>query len=357
MLAWIALALPVLPAFSDPVRLFVPASPMRSTFTQAANTLADEFNKTHPQSPLQIVWRGADFSSLNDLMVSAVSRETPELAIIEHGEALTPELGSIAQALPSAWRDELGVKELSKFALPFLSFQPVLAIDQEILFRLRLPVEPTVGRWGQLFDLADTVAKGVEGPRMGLPDYGALAMPLQGPRGVLLLESLFGDALDHPSSLAKELEAIRALFMRQASRGGLTFEQALQSFTTRRASLLVTTGDLQPHLKEEVYFRSRMTPVWNHETRGFGMALIATKTTEGVWEAVRFLFKNRGRLSEAAGAVKGPVPLARSVPWRLRARAEWQRVLPDLFGDANQRQPLDVILEALEHRLQKLQKS
>lgn len=358
MLLWIALGhVAILPVWANPVRLFVPASPLRTKFTQTVNTLAEEFNKANPKSPLQIVWRGSDFSSLNDLMVSAVSRETPELAIIEHGEALTPELAPIAQALPHVWKDELGVRELSKVALPLLSFQPMLAIDQEVLFRLRMPVEPTIGQWSQLFELTDQVAKGIEGPRIGLPDYGALAVALQGPRGVLLLESLFGDAIDRPATLAKELEALRGLFLRQSARGGMTFEQALQNFTTRRASLLLTMGDMQPHLKEDVYFRAKMTPVWGRETRGFGMALIASKTTEPVWTAVRFLFKNRARLAESAGAVTGSVPVAKAVPWRLRARAEWQRVLPDLFGDANQRQPLDVILEALEHRLQKLRKN
>lgn len=339
MLLGLALGLAWL-ARGEPIRLLVPASPLRGSWNQAVSRVVDKFNSAHPDTPLQVLWRGSDFSSLNDLMVAAVTRDTPELAIVEQGEALTPELLSITKTRP----------------IPFIAFQAILVMDQEILFRLRQPIEPSVNRLDPLVKIAETIAKGIEGPRMGVPDFSAVSVALQGTRGVLLLEALFGEAMDRPSSLRKEFETLRSLFSRSLARGGQTFEQALQSFTGRRSSFLLTLGDMQPHLRDEVYFRSRTTPLWNATSLPLGMALVTTRTSPTVVAARDYLLKAQQELAAAAGGLV-PLKTPQLVPWRLRARAEWQRVLPDLFGDANQRLPLEGILEALEHRLQKLRKN
>lgn len=366
---------------AEAIRFFVPSGAHSLPFEKELRSIVAEYNQIHPDFAVEVFSKGTDHSALKETVVAAAAGSPPDLALIEAAESESSEAKKIARSF-----------------LKFSRTLPVLVVDQERLFRHHLDPEKIPGQWAEIELLAIKLSQKLRESSSVRPestDEYALALPLQGVRGLWLLEHLTGTALIHrdSSGLKANRDAIqtivscrRMLDTPKVARSNLDWDTALRDFVQRRSPLLITTSDMLPYLNGQAAFRWKAVPLrsMSKKSKGFsgGSDLIFLKSdlkqaknarrfadylmTPAVsarWQSAGgFLAAQKNKMPrKEAFATASPVieSLIRLEPYPthpgdadlLRARVEWQQALSSLFGDPGQRQPPENVLSSLDRRL------
>lgn len=380
-------------AHAASVKFFIPSHPLTIALEKELHALVTGYNALHPAGTVELVRRGSDYSSLRDSVSSQMAGQPPDLFVVELSETAALENAKISALVPETLRTALtpGMPEaLLKSArgsdgkllgLPFLVFQPVLAVDQEMLFRYEWDPHKLPKTEAELLALLKFLDKKMPSEREG----PLLAMPTQGARGLQMIEALFGANLwtREPGGIRAERKVLPLVAKLRSwsdelkiARLGMTSEQAIEHFIARRSPLLLTTSDALSFLGQQTRFRWSAVPLQNDVTPLYsgGHLILANSRPETV-EFVRYLYSPdvARRWVSASGARalkpewrsvlepmhKRMAELTRAKPGRargsdpeiIRIRSEWIQTLPELLGSPAERVPPEAALTGLEQRL------
>ena len=380
-------------AHAASVKFFIPSHPLTLALEKELQALVTGYNALHPAGTVELVRRGSEYSSLRDSVSSQMAGQPPDLFVVELSETAALENAKVSAPVPEALRSTLtkGMPEAllksakgadgKLLALPFLIFQPVLAVDQEMLFRYEWDPHKLPTTEAELLALLRFLDK-----KMPLEREGPLlAIPTQGARGLQMLEALFGADLwaREPGGIRAERKLLPLITKLRGwndelklARLGMTSEQALEHFVARRSPLLFTTSDALGFLGQQTRFRWSAVPLQNDVLPLYsGGHLTLANTRPETLEFVRYLYSPdvARRWVSASGAralkpewrsVLEPVhkrmaEIARAKPGRtrgadpeiIRIRSEWIQTLPELLGSPTERVPPEAALTGLEQRL------
>ncbi|MGZ3696958.1 MAG: hypothetical protein ACXWP5_02595 [Bdellovibrionota bacterium] len=300
-----------------PVRLLLPRA--TTQLDAQFDLLVRDYNKLHPGTPAELLRRGEGFSSVRELMAMSLAGDLPDLAAIEPSE-----LGVIPPAL-------------LKRSVPFELITPVLVVAEG---------NPFPKDWGDLEALARE-------HRLGLP--------LQGPRGLFILEALCSEPLWKREAgglrsnhrLAPALERLRTMIGPVAQES--TWDSLHQLFADRKISALVTTSDMLPVLTAQTTFHWKAGALPQSDGRASqlvgGNQLVLTKESSAAREFLDYLFSDP--VAARWGRSLGPRHARQRAtdPQLMRARSEWIQALHYLFGESIRRPPIEDILSQLDSRL------
>jgi ABC-type glycerol-3-phosphate transport system substrate-binding protein len=189
-------------AHAASVKFFIPSHPLTLALEKELQALVTGYNALHPAGTVELVRRGSEYSSLRDSVSSQMAGQPPDLFVVELSEIAALENAKVAAPIPETLRTALtkGMPEAllnsakgsggKLLALPFLIFQPVLAVDQEMLFRYEWDPHKLPANESELLALLKFLDKKMPSEREG----PLLAIPTQGARGLQILEALFGRA-------------------------------------------------------------------------------------------------------------------------------------------------------------------
>jgi ABC-type glycerol-3-phosphate transport system substrate-binding protein len=376
----------------EPIEWLLPSFPHSVSGDRALANQVEAFNRQNPATPVRLVRRGEDFSSLRELMARKLAGDLPDIAAIAPSELQAVERLQILKPVPQSLVQALGKSSgASSKSLPFLRAIPLLVVNTQ-----RLPQGATVPKdWAGLSALVDALAqRDATSSEVTEPGF-QLALPLQGARGLWLFEALADrplwtrvtGGLKSNRELADPIRRIQRLQDQPGrARADLSWEQALQAFVDRRAPLLVTSSDMLPYLTSRARFPWKAEPLpiagsaSKTSTLRDGADLVLTRDRPGARKFLEFLLsesasaqwarpggwlppradwlKSKGwRENPPAGAAALPdlgsaPPASRSTDAEVvRARSEWVQALRHLFGEKSQRPELEEILAQIDARL------
>jgi hypothetical protein len=371
------------PARSAQITLLLPSAPFGLAGDQELGAIVDRYNRERAHGEderVSLVRRGEEFSTLREFMARHLAGDAPAIAALEASEL--PALGKVASTLvppPERLRKRAAALEPAGSAaradrlLPFQRTLPVLVTSDQ---------GPFPRTWAEL--VASTQGK-----------PGALALPLQGPRGLWLFEALAGKPLwlREPGGLranrglGPSVAALQKLVTPEQS-----WEQSLSAFLERKSPLLITSLDALPALARQATFRWSAGPVPRMEAAAgpsgpallqAGNGLAVTRDSPAVWKFLDYLYSSEvaGRWSAASGFLPPSSEALASPAWKkapgdlhkvaqrlmesrksgfplrsadedvLRARSEWIQALHLLYGEPARRMPLEDVLTQLDSRL------
>ncbi|OFZ41227.1 MAG: hypothetical protein A2070_03865 [Bdellovibrionales bacterium GWC1_52_8] len=342
------------PSPAVPVRFLVPNTAHTLEAQPVLAGIIEEYNRAHPQAPVSLIRRGEEYSSIQELIATELAGSTPELATLEYTE------------IPAISELNLVKKEY-----PFTRVSPVLLVNEEALFRVnsREVSKNWPPSWQQLLVVANKLANG-SSTRNRAGKY-ALAIPLQGARGLWIFEALArkplwqrqAGGLRANRELTESIHAIQKLLdTPHLVRPELSLDRAVQDFLERKTSLLVASIDLLPYVRKNAQFRWKSTPLpcpgQNSpcSLQG-GSNLITTSEKPAVQDFLAYWFSPEitGRWSEALGvlpASKMKKAETRSTdPDVIRARSAWVQALPLFFGEASKRLASENVFLQLDRAL------
>ena len=380
---------PSLTPAKSSTRFLLPNTGTSMVLQKEITALLQEYNAIHPNSQVQLIRRGDPFSSLRDLIAMYLAGDVPEIAVIECGETPAAEATGLLKpfprlprhSMPAAW--SAFPHSQPQMALPFERTLPVLVADQEVLFRLKLEANRLPKTWNEFTAVAQKLSSLLKNENQERPaaEQYALALPLQGTRGLWLFEALAGKPLwkREPGGLKSErkLSEPISVLQRLLDTPGLarpeeSWERAVQAFLDRKAPLLVTALDALPQITSQATFRwiaapmprisERDSPQW--ATLQGGTNLVITRNSPEVKSFLEFFYSPgvAARWIAAGGyfplnnSQKGIVLKNSTLPHYasiisalqpdahrtsdvevVRARSAWIQGLQLLFGDASKR--------------------
>lgn len=358
------------------VRFLIPQSRYSETADQELYALVQQYNSGHPGVHVELVRRGSDYSSLKELVAFQLAGDTPEIAVIETSEL--PVVESLKITRPIGTRGN---------ALPFRQTLPILIADQEALFRAKADPNRLPESWNGLVDLLKQIAKETPDTQTDA-ETSALALPLQGPLGLWVFETLASRPL-----WTREIGGLktnRALqepileLQKLLDRTGLahpeeTWDRSLQSFLDRKSALLVSSLDLLPYISKQATFRwiAAPLPAVNRKAQAFASRalsnnLVITKDAPEVLafldflyapsNAARWLAKGsflplKGVAPDPSAGSKTYLELLKKLPQStprttdreaVRSHSEWVQALRLLFGEKSRRIPSETVLIQLD---------
>ena len=361
-----------------PIQLLLPNTEFSGPAQDALAALIKEYKGS---TPIQVIRRGQEYSSLRELIAMELAGDKPELAAIESAELPAAEsLGSLQPISKSARTSGKADKSLA-----FQRTFPVLLGNLDLLNlagRKDLPRS-----WAELVSLAKTM-KGVSTKPSGV---FALALPLQGYRGLWVFEALSAKplwrreagGLQMNRDLASAVGELQSLIDAGLARPEENIDRAIESFIEGKTALLLTSSDTVPYLQKEKHFRWVVGPLPAISNSGKpdklatlqgGTDLVATQTTPAIQEFLDYLYSPAvaSRWAAAGGfALPGPnleiselAPVIKTLklsplnPSRrttdrevVRARSAWVQSLHLLFGEQKSRVPTENVLIELDRQL------
>jgi ABC-type glycerol-3-phosphate transport system substrate-binding protein len=355
---------------ATPIRFLLPHWPFSNQFESELSAAVKKFNDEHADSPVQLMWRGEDFSTTKDLMAQHLSGSTPELAAIEYTEFPAIESAKLAQPIPEF--KPLGLKNV--YSIPFERTAPYLFINQERLFRVHMEKNNFPTTWEEFLNLVHKLKDEAKTSK----DRFALALPLQGVRGLWILEALSqkplwqreAGGIKTNSALESNIDVLQKVIDQpNLARTEETWEKAVQAFIDRKASVLVGSVDLIPYVTQEAKFRwiAGPAPGMQQGTSLLegGSHLIVIKDKPHVREFIAYLYSEpvMKKWIEAGGflplkssaksklQMKGKLRARSTDSDVIRTRSNWIQALHLLFGDASRRTPTKSVLTQLDSQL------
>ncbi len=367
------------------ISLLVPSSSLGLAGDKELGLIVDQYNRdkaSKPEEKILLVRRGEEFSTLREFMSRHLAGDTPTLAAIDPAEL--PAMGAASRLLvppPEKLRKrvaELDAGGPKSRALAFQRAIPVLVVNQD---HAAIGSGPLPSSWSALTQLAEKVA------RLGAQSESrALALPLQGSRGLWLLEALSGKrlwtrepgGLKTNRALASAVASLQALFSESRSLAvpDQSFDQALKSFIDGKTPILVASLDALPSIASQAAFHWAAGPLPRLESGianlQTGNSLVVTRDDPAVWKFLDYLYSAdvAGRWAASAGLLPVAPDVQLAVSWRklasiprngasqratdedvLRARSEWIQALHLLFGEASRRVPFQDIATQLDSKL------
>lgn len=344
----------------QPIRWLLPRALLGTPRDRVFQTLAAEFNLAHPRTPVTLLFRGHDLSSVREAMALQLAGQPPHLATLGLGE-----VDSVRRFLrplpPLAPRGELG-----PLALPFQLTRSVLVANTQLLPK---PEPQATKNWSGLRTLVEAATERSSGWGGG----AGLLFPLLGARGPRMLEAWSElplwkrerGGLRMNRVLLGPLGRLARWTHGKAMNARLTWDRALQEFLDQRAPLLWTTTDALPAIADRATFKSVTLDPPAESARWLqGSVIVELRDAPGVDELLAFIYS---RSAVARWATQGgyldplnPQTLKHShLPSRdeeaVRANAEWAVALqgflevpqtPDLESD------LELVLAQIEGRLE-----
>jgi sn-glycerol 3-phosphate transport system substrate-binding protein len=380
---------------SRPIRFLMPPAPFSIEGDKALISLIGEYNKAHPDSPVEILNQGRNFSSLKELIAFYLAGDAPEIAAIEETELQALRALKIHKAIRIK---NLGTETLE--LLPFRRTVPVLVADQEMLFRGRANPNQLPVKWEELSRLIQTLATNLKEVQSH-----SLVLPLQGPMGLWIFEEIFQANVNRPlwnqGKLDPELPRIISelqslLDTPHWAKGEENWDRAIQAFLDRKCPLLIASLDLLPYLAKQATFRwsavplpTRRGPTQAQPTSSFnpaGSSLVVTRNSPEIQAFLEFLYsptqaiqwttqggflpldsrwlktpqwksatqgmENYQKLTSQLLQRKAKTLEARpSSPEIVRLRSEWVQALRILFGEPSRRLPTSQVLQQIEKQL------
>jgi ABC-type glycerol-3-phosphate transport system substrate-binding protein len=225
-----------------------------------------------------------------------------------------------------------------------------------------------------------------------------LALPLEGPRGLWIFETIAGKplwsreagGLKTNRSLETPIQALQSLLSPRApelAASDMTWDRAIQDFLDRKSPLLVTTLDALPLIARKAAFGwkaaalPRLSSSHAQPVIG-GSDLIVTQDRPEVWKFLMFLYSKEvaGRWTAQGGfvplrpdwqqtsawkqapqeyralartaAAAAKAPSSRTTdPEVVRAHTEWVSALRYLFGESSKRLPTETVFTQLDSTL------
>lgn len=380
------------------IRFLVPNPPLPGA-QRELQALVDRYNALiqSPSARVRLVRRGEDFSALRDLMALHLAGDTPELALIECSELSAIERSGLAQPFvrlgklgaPSSAVAAAHLHESRDFkgrviSLPFQHTMPVWVANTAMLTRAGLP-EQLPDTWKKAVETVN--ALGRDAAKAAAESRYAIALPLQGGRGLWIFEAL----ADRPL-WKREVGGIRAnrdlddpvrqlqawVDSKTLGRSELNWDRALQDFVDQKAAVLVTSLDTLPILARQASFKWSAAPLPrigqtapSRSILEHGSHVIMTRDLPEVQEFLGYLYSTpvAKRWTSASGflplrpelgpgadyfrlASSGTPDRPRSTdPEIVRVRSEWIQALHFLFGEPMRRLDLTTVLRQLDTRL------
>jgi ABC-type glycerol-3-phosphate transport system substrate-binding protein len=380
-------------AHAASVKFFIPSHPVTIALEKELQAIVTGYNALNPASTVELVRRGSEYSNLRDSLSAQMAGQPPDLFVIELSETRALENAKLSLRIPEELRASLtrempdailkSAKESGGklLVLPFLIYQPVIAVDQEMLFRYDWNPHQLPKNTKELLRLLQFLDQKMPPER----DGPLLAIPTQGARGLQMLEALYGGELwtREPGGVRAERKALSLISQLRSwsdelklTSLGMTSEQSIEHFIARRSPILLTTSDTLSFIGQQTQFRWSAIPVQNNSPALYsGGHLALANARPETLAFVRYLYSAdvARRWVSVSGAralkpewrsVLEPVhkrmaALARTKPGRVRGadpeimriRSEWIQTLPELLGSFNERVPPEAALTGLEQRL------
>lgn len=318
----------------DTLSFFVPSSSYSLSFQQTLEKLVSEFNQTHTSS-VKIHFKGTGYSSLTELTSALYAGDRPDIAFVDIHELhqlqniknhLKPPPQRLAKSLHSIWKDSS-----TPHSLPMIRATPVLLIDQEKLFRQRVPTQLNWKNWKKLetdlFQLSPTIGAG--------PNDSLIAGSFQSHRGLLLLEAIAGEPFSQKKALLAAAQRVQSWLKKERTlQPGRTEAQSIESFLQRSTPALFTHSDRIPYLLSRSQFRWKAIPLHQLHSQKkhaplWGANLIFLSHSDVVRSFVRFLYlpKNAIRWSHAAGSIPVDPKWKKHHEWKHPPRPRLQESL------------------------------
>jgi ABC-type glycerol-3-phosphate transport system substrate-binding protein len=372
---WIwAACVPLSPALAQ-VRFFFPKSHTHS-LEKELSSIIEIYNRglteNTEQSRVELSLQGENFSSLKELIARYLAGEAPDLAAIEASELPATQALKLTSPLTPAVKKAIRMDQFpswlrSSLNIPFAVSVPTLLINTDLISA------PTRGRlsWSELVSLAK---------KRGYTPW----VPLQGPRGLWIFETLTGTPLWQRE--AGGLRTNRSLSgpigeLQTQSHTETTWGAALTAFLDRKTPLLATSSDEIPEVANQATFHWKALPLpviggAPHSTITLsGTFLIVLKDSPELQAFLSYLYSSSVALRwlKAGGVLpfradwrreksSSPIfedilrssstPRFRSTDTEVvRARSEWIQALSTLFGEASERTPTEMVFLQLDSRL------
>ncbi len=342
---------------------------------QTFASIVKEYNERHAPERVEIVRGGDEFSSLKEVIASRLAGIVPDVVAVECSE------------IPALER--AGIKPAGKAEpRPFLRTVPLLFVDQEMVFRIHGdPLKPPRD-WKSLTELARRFAEHFDGS-----DRVALALPLTGPKGLWLFESLAGaplwsreaGGLRVSRALLSPIRSLQVVIDRpRVARPEEAWDRAIQAFLDRKSPLLIASTEMLPYIAGKAEFRWTAVPAPRIDGRPgslvAGSDLIVLKESEGVRKFLAHLYSPE--IAARWTAAGGYLPLRKdwqTAAWKteaarlgpyatlaqagqtgsprtgdrdvVRARTVWVHALESLFGDPSRRVSTESLFADVDSRL------
>ena len=352
----------------QPIRFLLSNWSFATQFEKEMSEIVKKYNESHTDYPVQLLWRGEDFSSTKELIAQHLAGSAPEISAIEYTEFPAIQSAKITQSISDF--KPLGLKKID--TLPFKKTVPILFVNQERLFRIHMDHAKIPSQWDEFV----TLVKKLTVEAQSSPDRYALALPLQGTRGLWMLEALIPKplwkrevgGLKTNLALEPQIEELQKLLDHpKTARVEETWEKAVQAFIDRKASILMGSLDLIPFITQEARFRWTSGPL-PQMLEGIsrlegGSHLVITQNTPGVLNFLNYLYsspvakkwlQSGGFLPLGASTIKnytGKLRPRSTDTDIIRTRSNWIQALHLLFGDASRRMPAKSVLTQLDSQL------
>ncbi len=382
-------------AASGPIEILLPGAAYSVAADRALSTQVELFNRQNPKTPVRIIRRGEDFSSLRELMARKLAGELPDLAAIDPAELEAVRKLQILKQVPPALAKFLGGG--GQWSLPFLRAVPLLLANVQ-----RLPTKQMPRDWPALVTLVNELAHRSETSSEPSEAGYQIALPLQGARGLWVFEALANrplwkrepGGLKSNRDLADPVRKIQRLLDTPGiARADESWEHAIQAFIDRKVPLALVSSDILPFLAGRATFewKAELMPVAVEPGKQShllaGTDLVLTRDRPEVRKFLEFLYTETASAQWAR--LGGWLPLraewARSSAWKdqmpafyqallpfvatrtgsagsgtasrsedsevVRARSEWIQALRYIFGDKERRPNLEDVLSQIDGRL------
>jgi len=230
----------------SPIRMLIPNHAYSLEAHPVLAGLIEDYNRQHPQAPVSLIRRGEEYSSIRELIATQLAGSIPEIGTVEYTESLA--------------LSELKIQQ----ELPFMRTIPIVLVNEEAISRSpsrRLAKNWPI-TWEELLETANSLAQN--------PRIYALALPLQGARGLWFFEALARKPLWHRTAgglranreLSSTIQMLQKLLDRpKFIRPDLNLDRAVQDFLDEKSPLLVASLDLLPYIAKQASFAWRATPL------------------------------------------------------------------------------------------------
>lgn len=383
---------------SAPIKMVLPVPIYSTTFKTELEKIVEEYNQLPTsKTPVQLIWRGKDFSSIQELITASLAETPPDLATIEMGEIDSADEAFVAKPIPAAqarnilkgvdssFRKQSLNQKGKLISLPFQRTVPILVANQEKLFRHYLNPHKFPKDWKKLNHWASRLTTGAG-------NSNKITLSFQGSRGLWLFEALVGQPLWKTrkrkvtldpklvapiQSLKKYLEQYR---IEDTDR---SWEKAIQIFINQDASLLFTSSDVLSHISTQVDFRwsADALPSINKRMIATGSQIVVPRPSPAVWAFLEYLYRPKiaARWASAGSFIPLSKKWKKTKVWKkglgrpgsplkilgelsvqtqrrngsdiVRIRSQWQKILPKIIQQTNRTQELEKTLKRLETSL------
>ncbi|MGE0616457.1 MAG: hypothetical protein AB7P04_12535 [Bacteriovoracia bacterium] len=346
-LAWGHLSThPAAAASPTAIRFFVSTNAYGMTYDRELDGIIQEYNNLRPETRVELVRKGTEFSSAKELIAEAYTGAAPDLALIEPAETAALSAAKLAAGAPDSPTGSPAERpnsakffsQLSRLVgkgepqlhlphtwitLPFFRTYAVLVANQELLFRHyfdphKLPARPEdLERAGQSL-----------GNALPANDSSfALAIPFKGPRALWFFEAYAGlplwtrtdGGLRANRELMPALMRLRKLAeSKHALNARLDLEQTLDAFIGKRAVMAVLSTDLLPYLASRADFRWTAVPLPTPKARvASGSDLVVLRASPAIANFLTYLYSPRiaARLAAAGGVLPASGGWSQTPEW------------------------------------------